>query len=389
MKMRLFYTGGLSALLLTGIILFLHSCNKNPQTNARQEEENALIKAAIAKNGHPYTVPVNQKIEAFYADGTGQRIATELLRQRSSGANSRAASIISACDFSNAPVANLNTYAISVNCAQDFQITWNYTVSTNNNLVLTSPANPAATSKGSVRVTNSSGSTIYSQTNSAASLVDIGPDNNNPGYELYSVTFTSYPIDISNFSGNNTIRLGGTVVSDCPYVEPIALALQPFALNGANGAATNPCFRVDPTYLGTVTAPLRIYGEDPLFSCSPYVYPSMQQVQYSTDGGNTWIGETTTSTLKYWASPPASWTTPVKNFINAHLGYVDPTGSLLLQIDLPAGTYNVQLRNRNIVYNGTLASYGNIWPLPVLSGANANCCVGPWSTVSSYPVTYP
>jgi hypothetical protein len=389
MKMRLLSTVGLSALVLTGILLTLHSCNKNPQTSNRQEDENALIKAAIAKNGHPYTVPVNQKIETFYADGAGERISTELLRQRSSGANSRTSSIISACDYSNIPVAVLNTYAISINCAQDFQITWNYTISTNNNLVLTNSTVPTAQTKGSVRVTNTSGSTIYTETTLNASMVDLGADNTNPGYELYSVTFTSSPITISNFSSSNTIRLGGIVVTDCPDVEPVSLALQPFALNGANGAATNPCFRIDPTYLGMVTAPLRIYGEDPAFVCSPFVYPSMQQVQYSTDGGNTWIGETATATLRYWAAPPASWTTPVKNFINAHLGYVDPTGSLLLQIDLPSGTHTVQLRNRNIVYNGTLASYGNIWPLPVFSGPGANCCVGPWSAISSYTVTYP
>jgi hypothetical protein len=388
MKMRLLSTVGLCALVLTGILLTLHSCNKNPQTTDRQNDEKELIKAAIAKNGLPLTVPVNQKIEAFYADGAGQRVSTELLRQRSAGANSRTNSIISACDFTNIPTANLNSYAITVTCQQDFRITWNYTISSNNNLALNSPASPAAISKGSVRVTDQSGSTLFTDNNAGCSIVDMGPDNSNPGYELFSVTFNSTFISISLFSTNNTIRLGGTVFSNCTYVEPIALALQPFALNGVNSAVTNPCYRIDPTYIGVVTAPLRVFGEDIAFSCSPFVYPSMQQVQYSIDGGNTWIGESTTSSLSYWVAPPANINTPVKNFINAHLGYVDPTGSLQLQINLSAGPHTVQLRNRNIVYNGTLASYGNIWPLPIFSGPTANCCAGPWSGISSYTVTY-
>lgn len=387
MKMRLLSTVGLSALVLTGILLTLHSCNKNPQSTSQQQENNDLIKADLAKKKPSFTVPVNQKIEAVYVDAAGQRISTETLRKRSAGANSRTASIISACDYSNTPISNLNTYGISVNCAQDFTITWNYTVSTNNNLVLTNSTVPTAISKGSVRVTNSSGSTIYTETNSTASLLDLGADNTTPGYELYSVTFTSNPIDISNFSSSNTIRLGGLVVTDCPDVEPISISLQGFALNGTNSAVTNPCFRVDATYPAQVNAPFRIWGEDPAGFCNPYVYPSMQEVQYSIDGGNTWVGETATSTLRYWATPP-SQVTIFNNYINAHLGYVDPVGALELQIDLPAGnTYNILLRNRNIVFNGTLASYGNKWPVPVF-GTGGNCCFGPWSTISAYMVTY-
>jgi|GEM_PF-6876061 len=386
MKMRLLSTVGLSALVLTSIILTLHSCNKNPQTASRQEDNDERLKAAFAQKSHSFTVPVNQKIEAVYVDAKGQRISTETLRQRSAGAHSRIASIISACDYSNTPLSNIGTYGISVNCAQDFTITWNYTISTNNNLVLVNSTVPSAVSKGSVRVTNSSGSTIFSETNSTATLIDIGADNTNPGYELYTVTFTSHPIAISNFSSSNSIRLGGVVVTDCADVEPISISLQGFTLSGTNGAATNPCYRVDATYPARVTAPFRIWGEDPAGFCTPYAYPSMQEVQYSIDGGITWVGETTTSTFRYWS---ATLNTPFDNYVNAHLGYVDPVGALQLQIDLPAGnTYKLQLRNRNIVFNGTLASYGNKWPLPVFSGPGANCCTGPWSAISAYTVTY-
>jgi len=388
MKMRLLSTVGLSALVLSGILLTLHSCNKNPQSTSQQQgKDDDLLKADIAKKGHSFTVPVNQKIEAVYVDAAGERISAETLRQRSAGAHSRTASIISACDYSNTPVSNLNTYGISVNCAQNFTITWDYTVSTNNNLVPVNSTVPTAISKGSVRVTNSSGSTIYSETNSTATIVDLGADVNNPGYENYDVTFTSNPIDISNFSSSNSIRLGGLVVTDCPDVEPISISLQGFALNGSNSAVTNPCYRVDAIYPAQVTAPFRIWGEDPAGFCIPYVYPSMQEVQYSIDGGTTWVGETATPTLRYWATPGQN--TPFDNYINAHLGYVDPVGALELQIDLPHGnTYNILLRNRNIVFNGTLASYGNKWPVPVF-GTGGNCCAGPWSTVSFYRnITY-
>ncbi|OQP47437.1 hypothetical protein A4H97_08050 [Niastella yeongjuensis] len=386
MKMRLLSTVGLSALLLTGILFTLHSCNKNPQTIEKHEDDNAALKAEFEKKGHEFTVRVNQKLETFYSNESGQRLSTEVLRQRSARASGRTTSIISACDFMNEPVATFNTYGVSVNCAQNFVLTWNYTISTNNNLVSVNTATGVKT-KGTVKITNSSGTTLYSASKDAYSIIDIGADVSNPGYELYSVTFTSDPIDIFNFGGSNTIKLGGTVVTDCDDVESILIAVQSFNLNGINSVYNNPLLRIDAAWVTQVN-PIRIFGEDPAGFCLPYVYPSMQQVQYSIDGGVTWIGESANSTLRYWQSPPVSWTTPVKNFINAHLGFVDPVGALLLQIDLPAGSYNVLIRYRNIVYNGTLASYGNIWPLPVLSGTGANCQAGPWSEILSYPVTY-
>lgn len=100
-------------LLTTGVIIFL-GCNKQGQQTKEQNEEymrneaeRSAIKLKIQTDGIPITIPVNQKIEAFYSDKTGAEIPTELLPK-----HPLTTSIISACDFSNVPQATFNSYTL-------------------------------------------------------------------------------------------------------------------------------------------------------------------------------------------------------------------------------------------------------------------------------------
>jgi hypothetical protein len=390
MNKRILTSVSLSILLLAGTIFFLHSCKKqdNP-TKQDKDARNAQLSAIadkIAKSGHSFTIPVNLKLDAYYADSLMHRIPKEILMKRSAstkGVNS----ISSACDFSNTPIVTISSYTITTNCEQGFSITWNYTISTNNNIVLTNPFIPTATSKGLLRIVNSSNTQIYSENPALATLQDAGADGSNPGYELYSLSVTSSSITMSDFASGNSIKLGANLVTDCSDVEPISIAIATYSLNGAGGAATNPCDRIDEVWPSAFSAPVTVYGEDPIGTCqSGFVYPHVQEIQYSTDGGTTWIGESAGSTLSY-IFPPTG--TMYDNFVSAGLGYVDPYGVLELKITLPAGhTYNLLLRHRNIMYNNTLASYGGTWPLPVFTGTGTNVCTGAWSVPTSSTVTY-
>ncbi|GGB04988.1 hypothetical protein [Puia dinghuensis] len=393
MTRRLLTTVGLSVLLLSGTALLFHSCKKQDQTPSQQDldqraKEKALVSAMIAKKGLTFFVPVNQRLEAYYVDQANHRIPKELLMKHSTGVKGTA-SITSACDFSNTPVVTISSYAITTNCEQGFSITWNYTISTNNNIVAVNPTVTTAKSKGLLRIVNSSNSQIYTENDGLTTLQDMGPDNSNPGYELFSVSFTSSNISITDFASGNSIKLGANLVTDCPDVEPVSIAITTYGLNGSGGAATNPCDRLDAIQIPSSTStPFHIYGEDPVGTCvSGFIYPDLQEIQYSLNGG-AWSSDTTNTVWSYYL-PPTNNATFANLVNNAHQPFVDPTGSLELQLNLARNqTYNVSIRYRNIMFNGTLASYGNVWPLPILTGANTNCCVGPWSTVRTYTLTY-
>jgi hypothetical protein len=394
MKRRLLTTLSSLLLLLSVTVLLLHSCKKQDQPPTQQDldqraNEKALISARIAQKGLTFFVPVNQKLESYYVDSALNRIPKELLLKRSSGTKGTA-SITSACDFSNTPTVTISSYAITTNCESGFSITWNYTVSTNNNIVPTNPTISTAKSKGLLRIVNSSNTQIYTENPALASLQDAGADPNNPGYELFNVSITSSNISISDFASGNSIKLGANLVTDCPDVEAVSIAIATYSLNGSGGAAANPCDRLDAIQIPSITStPFRIYGEDPVGTCvSGFIYPDLQEIQYSLNGGTTWSSDTTNLVWSYWL-PPTNNTVLATLVNNGHSPFVDPTGSLELQLNLTQGqTYNVSIRYRNIMYNGTLASYGNVWPYPILSGANQNCCLGPWSTVSTYTLTY-
>jgi hypothetical protein len=377
-------------LLPTAIALVINSCKKQDQQGSQQDQKTrtdqlTAIKQRLDRDGLTYTIPVNQKLEAYFVDKAGNRVPDAVLKKTSTGIKTVDA-ITSACDFSNTPSATFNSYSLTSVCTSGFTIAWSYTVSSNNNVVKTN-STTGATSKGIVKIYNSANAQVYSATPLAASVSDIGVDSSNPGYELFAVAITSAPIPFSNFASGNTVKLGALLVTDCPDVEAFSIALSMYDINPNGGALANSCDRLDPIQVAQSVAPLRFYGEDPVGVCaSGFVYPQLQEIQYSTDGIN-WVGESPTASLSYWL-PPSSIAV-YDSILNKHLGYVDPYGALELNISIaPAGSYNVRVRSRNIMFNNALSSYpGSMWPVPVF-GANGNCCVGPWSAITTYSVTY-
>jgi len=389
-KVRLAKKWLLFFLLPAAVVIMIHSCKKQDRQGSQADQktrtdELLAIKQRIDRDGLTYTVPVNQKLEAYFADKTGNRVPDSLLKKTATGAKTVDA-ITSSCDFSNTPSATFVSYSLTSMCQSGFVIAWSYTISSNNNLVLTNPTVSTAKSKGVVKIYNSGNTQVYSATPLATSVTDIGADPANPGYELFAVAITSDAIPFSNFASGNIVKLGATIVTDCPDVEAFSVAISMYDINANGGAAANACDRLDPIQVAQSSAPLRFYGEDPIGICaSTFPYPQLQEIQYSADSA-TWFGESPSTTLSYWL-PPSSIAV-YDSILNKHLGYVDPYGALELNISLAPGTHIVSVRSRNIMFNNPLSSYpGSMWPVPTF-GPNGNCCVGPWSAVTTYSVTY-
>ncbi len=387
------------AILLPGLLFLVHSCKKN-ETGASPAEASELANAKAAwkekirKDGWAVTIPVNQKIGSFYVDRNGKEVPKEELMRRSHG--SSGGSIISSCDYSNSPTVLLNSYTIYSNCTTGYQVSWNYTVSTNNNIVPTSPYNSSQVCKGKFYVYNTSNTLIYSNTAvTPASVFDIGADPMNSGYELFSVTFSTGWLPLSDFSVAYTTKLGALLVTDCSDIEAFPIALQNYAATAYQYPSMYPCTRIDPFYLNNYTNPLRVWGEDPAGACTGtgWVYPNLQDINFSINGGpwfggsagNPPTGMSYTPSLVYYLPPP-SWT-PYPNLSGtSSAGYVDPYGVLTIQLNItPSAVYSISMRSRNIVYNNPPSYYGGTWPVP---SPGVNCCTGAWSATTTMSVAY-
>lgn len=389
------YLSFLCMLLLVPALLFLvNSCKKQDAgIAAAQADELSKAKAAlkekIAKEGWGVTIPVNQKITAFYADRNGNEVPKEILMARRPGRDNASASIISACDYSNSPSALLNSYSVYFDCTQGYKVSWNYTVSTNNNVVA---ANGTQQSKGKFYVYDNNNTLVYSNTSVTPAVVsDMGADPLTSGYELFSVTFNTGWLPLSTFNAAYTTKLGALLVTDCSDFEPFPIALQNYSATAYQFPSTQPCSRIDPFYLNNYTKPLRIWGEDPIGTCtgSGYVYPNFQEINFSVNGG-AWFGGSAGAppsgmSLTYYF-PPSNWT-PYPNLNGtSSAGYVDPYGVFIVQLNITASaTYSISMRSRNITYYNPPSYYGGTWPVP---NPGVNCCAGSWSAPTTMSVAY-
>jgi len=395
MKRRNLFPFIVILLLIPGLLFLVNGCKKQDTgMTAAQADELANAKTAlkekIAKEGRAVTIPVNQKITAFYADQNGNEVPKEVLLARRPGRSNAAASIISACDYSNSPTVLLNSYSIYSDCATGYKVSWNYTVSTNNNIVATSSYNSSQVTKGKFYIYDNNNTLVYSNLSvTPATVTDMGADPANFGYELFSVTFNTGLLPPGVFNTSYTTKLGALIMTDCSDFEPFPIALQNYSATAYQYPSTQPCSRIDPFYLNNYTKPLRVWGEDPIGSCAGtgYVYPNWQEINFSVNGG-AWFGGSLASpagTLTYYF-PPSNWA-PYPNLSGSSLGgYVDPYGVFIVQLNLAAGaTYSISMRSRNIVYNNPPSYYGGVWPLP---NAGVNCCVGAWSATTTMSVAY-
>ena len=316
-------------------------------------------------------MPVNQKMDAYFSDLSGNRLSAKYLKEKTS-----ANPIASACDYSNTPSVVLNSLGRAYKCQFGEKITWQYTVSSNNNIKLVNPYNANSKTKGQLRIYNKSNNTLaYSEdVTSGITLVDNGVDPSQPGYEKFTVTFTSGWENESYFDFNKyQIKIGAFCATDCPDVEPVSIAIGFYYFTtGGAWDSVYPCSRTDEVAINGSGTAILMYGGYTVQStpCDPgYYLPDMQEIRYSTNGGTTWsqTGMTYTGTNSYWS-----------NFNNVpNKGYLDPIGAGHIVFKLTHGqTYNLIFQERNIQYNYT-GAYPN--PLPLPNGSNS--CTGAWGNM--------
>jgi len=374
-----------SILFILAIIALPIACQKSSQQStsetdlaSQQQAAKQQILTLIQKNGKTYTVPVHQRMEFYVGDSVGNRIARP---------NVQVTGITSTCDGDPNGYATINTYSIITDCSSGYKISFNTTVSSDDNIVATNPYNSGQTSKGSVRIYNPSNTLIYSNLSMPLDVstnppVDMGADPDNPGYELFSVTFTSGWISASSLDptgiASYTMKLGAFYESDCSDLEHSNGGLWANTYTSVQFPNVDPSSRVDATYNVSSSNPFEFYGEDPVGSCTmSFTFPDLQEIDYSINGGTTWIGESSSSTLSYHLPPSIP---PFQNLTgSSHYGYVDPYGSLELVITLTShGT--MLYRYRNITFNTEPGPGGN-YPVP---SVGSNCTAGPWSIIGSY-----
>ena len=376
---------------IIAIIALPIACQKSDQQHASEAERASQqaakqkILALIEKNGKTYTVPVHQRMELYFGDSKGNRFTPKFVQP--TGGPKTVTNITSGCDGDPNGYATINTYSIITDCQNGYKISFNTTVSSDDQIVAANPNNGSDISKGSIRIYNPSNVLIYSNLSvsldpSTNPVIDMGADPTNPGYELFSVTFTSSWISATTLDpmllASYTMKLGAFYESDCTDLEHSNGGLWANTYTSAQFPNADPLSRVDITYNVNSPSPFEFFGEDPTGACTMgFTFTDLQEINYSLDGGTTWRGETNDANLSYNFPPNI---VPYQNLTgSSHYGYVDPYGSLELKITL-IGHGTMLVRYRNIVFSPEPGS-GQNFPVPNIG---TNCSGGPWSIISSY-----
>lgn len=172
--------------------------------------------------------------------------------------------------------------------------------------------------------------------------------------------------------------MGAFYESDCSDLEHSNGGLWVETYTSYQFPNTDPLSRYDPVYpvtYGSTPNTVGFYGEDPVTDCdgTGYVFPDLQEINYSTDNGANWIGGTSSSSLTYVGVSAID--PPFVTLATLGEGYVDPYGALELEIlGLPT-TGTLLYRVRNIVFNSEPAA-GDNYPIPDIG---VNCSAGVWS----------
>lgn len=385
------------------LLLLIQGCGKQDRPNAngpgqtadiltQQEATKAKIRLLVQQNGWKVTVPVHQRMDFFIGDSLGNRVPLPNVSHRTvAPMGTKTTDIVSACDGNPNGYAILNSYSLVTDCVNGYKISFNTTISSDDKILAVSPYNSARTSKGSLRIYNSSNTQIYSNLSIAidpvtSPPVDLGPDNTTPGNELFSVTFTSGFIAESVFdpspAAGYTMKLGALYETDCSDLETSNGGLWSQAVTSTQLPDLSPLNRVDPIYPnpGSDSFQVSVYGMYAGVTCTmALTAPDLQEIEYSTDTGRTWIGDSATSTMGYIATlSVAPYVNLIAGTSGEHYGYVDPYGVMELGIGgLTGGT--VLLRYRDIVFLTEPTGSGS-YPIPHPEpGIGNNCTPGPWS----------
>lgn len=364
----------LNAVLITACVL-IAGCQKENLQNIASEVSPVAVENArkaigekIAREGYKQQFEINKRLSNVFVDMEGNIVD-----------NPTANNLVSACAGSFPNYTDIERYYRAYVCGVGYLLSIDWLVSWDNNIVNTHPTNPANKTTLTFRVSIPGNANAYVENITAGvTIVDLGPDPNNPGSNIFSVKGTAInhlsPV-IVNTTGA-VLRVSARFVADCTALEDYAVT--PIGVVGLGydvplGSAA--CSRNDGAYYnppGSVaTRKFNVWGYDPLGTCPTYtagVAPTVQYIQYSLDNGATWNNFTSTS------NPFSPLNTS---------SFVHRTDFVLSPLLAP-GTYDIKIRYANVEHNTGVSVYN-------IPNATNSCITGGWGTeiwsVQSFPGT--
>lgn len=352
--------------LATFIIIF-NSCKKadlqSPIDNVSDATNIARIKESVAKQveengGIPQIFTHKQHVLTQWVDKNRIPVTKEQIQNN----------FTSACNFDLPTQSDLVQYSRVYRCGSSgagfppgYLIQFEYLVSWNNNIVLDNGSN--IYTSGFIDIVDGSSNVVQSisldYTNANVEIVEIGPDGSHPGNYYFSVKFRSInnsdlvPAAYIN-DASYTVKVSAMFVTDCKTGgDPYSLFMLPASLFGFTGnSGDDPCERNEMAWpnFNSSTHKIEITGYNALsLSCgygSPFIEPDLQQVQYSLDGGATWVNCSNLTASNTYGIYNTSY------IRKADVAY-SPT--------ITAGTYDVTIRYRNWKY---ISSSPTNYPTP-------------------------
>lgn len=320
-------------------LVFANGCKKHDDASRTSFDElkNGLIEKA-RDGGRKYIIYLNERIGGVYQDSFGNDVE----KSKILGLSAKVASV---CDWTNDPYLTIQTISQSSVCGFGREFRWTYRVSSNNAIVAVNSFNNSTKTKGLIRIFNKSNNTLaYSHNTEDVEITFIGVDPDpyygSLGNNLYDVSFTStvyIPELYFNYS-TYEIRLGANFVTDCSDLQGFSFGSQ-FWGYSFDFYTTSICDKTDIGYINASFNQILLSGVDPILTCpSGYIYPDVQKVEYSVDGGITWhaISHPGNSTFKCLTGT----------------AYILPFE--VIDFTLPNGTYTLQFRYQNVrLINGT------------------------------------
>lgn len=370
---RLFIT---CLIAIAAFMLVLNGCKKNDISpnhaiSGDDAEAIAKIKENVAKQmeiegGIPQIFVRNQKVTTQWVDQFRKPVTIQQMQ---------ANNFTSVCNYDLPAYCNLIQYSRVFQCAGSglggpgFLLQFEYEVSWNNNII-------NKNTLGNIEIYDPSSNYVSAIVLDAASEVfieDVMPDGNNPGNEIFRIKFISYDYTndlipaymLTGDFGTYTFKLSATFGTDCTSGgNPYSLWALPTTTYGfSNASANDPCERNEKAWYsvggtGSYANRISITGYDavlpsPCSYGSPFLRPHLQEVEYSINGGASFLNFTNditaSNTLGIYGT----------KFIRKD----DVARSAAL-----SGTYNVVIRYKNWKYINTTPTTN--WPIPI----RANDC---------------
>lgn len=238
----------IALLSATILLLFFFGCKKvdnNLQKGrvTQQFQDNALAKLRLAVANNPslkrITVPVNEKVEGYFADSSLKRITSKSIK---GSPNSRVYQCADPVDMDYPPSSTLKSYTYEYDCNLGYKFTFNWEVSISVNLLTVQGSYVA---KGRVRVIGN-GVSVYSDLNlTSITLTNLGDDpgtlNQNVIYEVEYETDWINAGYFGDIYAPESLQTSFVAPTDCIDIPNYVTGYKTVAFDG-----TKSCTRIDP-----------------------------------------------------------------------------------------------------------------------------------------------